>query len=266
MRIVCFGELLIRLSAPGREMLLQTPELRVHMGGAEANVAVSLARFGFAPSIVSIVSDNALGRAVIEELRRYGVDTTTIKTHAGRMGLYFLSPGAIQRPSQVLYDRADSSFALAPADLIDWAPILSGASWLHLSGIPPAISANAASAALRAAKAARQAGAKVSFDGNYRGSLWGGRAREAPGILGALLAEADLAFADHRDVALITGKTFDGDEHEQRQHAAATAFAAFPKLQRIACTARRVHSVDHNDLSGVMFTRDGVWTTREYAL
>ncbi|HVZ98932.1 MAG TPA: sugar kinase [Caulobacterales bacterium] len=266
MRIVCFGEVLIRLSAPGRELLLQRPELRVHVGGAEANVAVSLARLGLKSAVASVVPDNALGDAAIEELRRYGVDTTLVRTHAGRMGLYFLSPGAIQRPSQVLYDRADSSFALAPADLIDWTSALRGANWLHISGITPAVSPSAAAAALRAAKAARQAGANVSLDGNYRASLWGARSGEAPDILRALFAEADLAFADHRDIALITGKKTQGDEHEQRRHAAATAFAAFPNLKRIACTARRVHSVDHNDISGAMFTREGVWTTRDYAL
>ncbi|MES1201308.1 MAG: sugar kinase [Pseudomonadota bacterium] len=266
MRIVCFGALLIRLSAPGRETLLQTPELRVHVGGAEMNVAVSLAQFGVWSAAVSIVPDNALGRAAVGELRRYGADTSLMATHAGRMGLYFLSPGAIHRPSQVLYDRADSSFALAPADLIDWSPAFNGASWLHLSGITPAISANAAAAALRAAKTAKQAGVKISFDGNYRASLWGARAGEAPAILRALFAEADLVFADHRDIALITGKAAEGDEHEQRRHAAATAFATFPNLQRIACTGRRVHSVDHNDISGFMFTRDGVWTTRDHAL
>ena len=109
--IVCFGELLLRLGAPGRQMLLQSPVLDVLVGGAEANVAVSLARFGHDARMVGVVADNALGEAALGELRRHRVDTRAVQQVAGRMGLYFLTPGAIQRPSEVLYDRADSAFA-----------------------------------------------------------------------------------------------------------------------------------------------------------
>ena len=115
-RVVCFGELLLRLSAPGREKLLQSPQLEVRIGGAEANVGVSLSCFGHQVAAVGTVADNALGEAAAGELRRYGVDTTGLRKVAGRMGLYFLAPGAIHRPAEVLYDRADSAFALAAAD------------------------------------------------------------------------------------------------------------------------------------------------------
>ncbi|MGO4778079.1 PfkB family carbohydrate kinase, partial [Lysobacter sp. 2RAB21] len=106
-RIRCFGELLVRLAAPGRERLLQSPRLEVCIGGAEANVAVSLAHFGHEAAMLSVVADNALGHAAIGELRRHGVDTRLVDVAPGRMGLYFLETGAVQRPSAVLYDRAD---------------------------------------------------------------------------------------------------------------------------------------------------------------
>ncbi|HKZ72714.1 MAG TPA: PfkB family carbohydrate kinase, partial [Steroidobacteraceae bacterium] len=137
--VVCFGELLLRLGAPHRELLLQTPWLEVHAGGAEANVAVSLAHFGHAASMVSVLPDNALGRHCIGELRRHGVRTEAIRFGPGRMGLYFLSNGALQRASDVLYDREASAFANAPPDLIDWEQALAGAAWLHVSGITPAV-------------------------------------------------------------------------------------------------------------------------------
>jgi len=119
-RIACFGELLVRLGSPDGERLLQSPRLDVHIGGAEANVAVSLARFGHAAQMLGVVAANALGLAAVAELRRHGVATDGIVTAPGRMGLYFLTPGAVSRPAAVLYDRAASAFALADLGSIDW--------------------------------------------------------------------------------------------------------------------------------------------------
>src|SRR5690606_14615759 len=178
--VVCFGELLLRLAAPGRERLLQSARLEVCVGGAEANVGVALARCGHRVSIISTVADNGLGEAVVGELRRHGLDTGGVHRVPGRMGLYFLAPGAIHRPAEVLYDRAGSAFALAAADAYDWTALLAGADWVHLSGITPALGANTAAAALAAARAARAAGAKVSFDGNFRPSLWQAWNGDAP--------------------------------------------------------------------------------------
>src|SRR6188508_220523 len=150
-RIVCFGELLVRLSSSDGEQLLQSPSLQAHFGGAEANVAVSLARFGHAAAMVSIVPPNALGAAALAELRRHSVDVSGVLTRPGRMGLYFLTPGAVSRSSSVLYDRAGSALALAPPTAIDWRAALRGARWLHLSGIASALGENAAAANQRAA-------------------------------------------------------------------------------------------------------------------
>lgn len=256
--IVCFGEILIRLSAPDNELLLQSPRLDIHFGGAEANVAVSLSRLGGAARMVSVLPDNALGRAARDELRRYGVTVEGVGFAPGRMGLYFLTPGAMQRPSEVTYDRAGSAFAQAAPDAVDWHKALHGAAVLHLSGITPAVSANAAAAALRAAKAAREQGVTVSFDGNFRAKLWAASGGDGPAVLRELLAQADLAFIDDRDIALVLGHKFTTtDVSERRREAAWAAFAAFPELKRIASTFRIQHTVEHHDLSAVMFTRAG---------
>jgi 2-dehydro-3-deoxygluconokinase len=257
-RILCFGELLLRLGAPGRELLLQSPRLDVHVGGAEANVAVGLAHLGRDTAMVSVLPDNALGDAALGELRRHGVDTRAIQRGAGRMGLYFLSCGAIHRPSDVLYDRAGSAFAIAPRALIDWTPLLVGAGWLHLSGITPALGVESAAAALRAARAARAAGVRVSFDGNYRAKLWEAWSGDARGILRELMAEADIVFGDYRDIGIVLGGTAAHDDPRERHAAAArAAFAAFPKLTRLAATDRVQRNVDHHDIGALMAVRNG---------
>jgi len=260
-RIVCFGEILIRLSAPGRELMLQTPRLETHTGGAEANVAVSLARFGHDARAVSIVPDNALAHAALGELRRWNVDTRGVRIGEGRLGLYLLTPGAGSRPSDVLYDRAHSAFADAPADAIDWSAALAGADWLHISGVTPAVSANAAEAALRAMKAARAAGVKISYDANFRAKLWDARGGDPKSTLNALFAEADLVFAEARDIALLTG------EHPNTHaEAARIAFARFPNLQRMAHTERDIISADHHELSAHMHTRTAYTQTRSHTV
>ncbi|MCS3809758.1 sugar kinase [Xanthomonas sp. 4461] len=257
-RILCFGELLLRLGAPGHELLLQQPRLDVHCGGAEANVGVSLAHFGHDVAMVSTVADNPLGAAVLGELRRHAVDTRHVRRVDGRMGLYFLTTGAIHRPSEVVYDRADSAFALAPADAYDWPALLEGAQWLHLSGVSPALGADVAQATLAAARAARAAGVKVSFDGNYRPKLWQRWQGDARGILHQLFDCADVVFADYRDIGVVLGGEFPQDTLEARVEAAAQqAFAAFPQLQLMACTQRVAHNVDHHSLGAMLVPRSG---------
>jgi 2-dehydro-3-deoxygluconokinase len=263
----CFGELLLRLSAPNNELLLQTGSLTVHIGGAEANVAVSLARFGHTALMASVVPDNPLGQACIGELRRHGVRTEVIQTGPGRMGLYFLTIGAGHRPSEVLYDRADSAFAMASPGLMDWREILSGVRWLHVSGVTPALGPDAAQAALRAVRMARELGRSVSFDCNYRSKLWERWRGDARSILRDLIAESDLLFAEERDMALILGRDFmEGSAHERFEAAATEALAQFPHLQRIATTVRTQKSVDHHELAAKLMTRNGLWTTRTYSI
>jgi 2-dehydro-3-deoxygluconokinase len=263
--VACFGELLLRLSAPGRERLLQhQPAFDVHVGGAEANVAVSLARFGHHAELLGTVSDNALGEAALGELRRHGVHVGRVRRAPGRMGLYFLSQGAGLRPSEVLYDRAGSAFANTPAHAYDWPQLLQGTRLFHVSGVTPALGQATADAAIEAARAAREAGALVSFDGNFRAKLWAAWDGDPATILRTLIGEAALAFADHRDIAVVlgddAGMTHDDPTVEPGARfaaAAARAFHAFPRLQRIATTVRTQHSVDDHGLGALMATRDG---------
>lgn len=256
-KILCFGEMLLRLNPPEGEMLMQGDTLTVRPGGAEANVAVSLARFGAPTGIVTVLADNALGRGVRDEVRRHGVDTSGVVFKPGRMGLYFMTPGAVRRPSEVLYDRAGSAFVEHVDTAFDWPALLDGVEWLHVSGVTPAVGPNGTGAAIRAVEAAEAAGVKVSFDGNFRGKLWGEWAGDPPRTLGRMLSTASIAFADERDFALVLGKTFiSPNPHERRRMAAVAAFETFPKLERICCTLRVNESVSDQALSAVMLTRE----------
>jgi 2-dehydro-3-deoxygluconokinase len=266
-RVVCFGEVLLRLSAPGKELLLQSPRLEAHIGGAEANVAVSLRRLGHPSAVVSALPDSTLGRACAGELRRHGVATDAIQFRDARMGVYFLTHGAGHRPAEVLYDRANSAFATAPADAYDWDALLDGAAWLHVSGITPAVSATAAEAALRAMQSAHRRRASVSFDCNFRSRLWGARAQEAPPVLRRLCGQAHLLFGDERDIAFMLGLELeDAAGAEKRRRAADAAFDAFPHLTHMACTERARRSVDVQDLAGVLLAKSASWNSRPYPL
>ncbi|MEJ0098380.1 MAG: sugar kinase [Pseudomonadota bacterium] len=266
-RVVCFGELLLRLSAPAHELPFQSPHLEARFGGAEANVAASLAILGHRSAMVSALPENAAGRACAGELRRHGVDTSGVHFADGRMGLYFLTPGAMQRPAEVTYDRAGSVFALAKAASHDWPRLLAGASWLHLSGINLALGDEPARAALAALEAAYTAGIAISFDCNHREKLWGPRATRAPALLRRVLAMADLVFGNERDLALILETQFPQADGDQRFHAAATAaFANFPRLRWLASTSRQQHDAVTQQLHGLLATRDGFLTTRPHRL
>ncbi len=244
--------MLVRLTAPSGELLLQTPQLSAHVGGAEANVAIGFSRLGGEARMATVLPDNPLGRAARDELRRHGVDTGFVKFAPGRMGLYFLTPGAVLRAGEIVYDRAGSALAMAAPNLIDWTAALKGADWLHVSGITPAISADAGEATLAAVKAAAAANVKVAFDGNYRSKLWEARGTSGQAILKQLLDHATLAFIDERDISLILGSNAGN-----RQQAAQAAFDAFPRLQMVAATVRETHGVNDYSLGATLFTRSG---------
>lgn len=263
MTFVAFGELMLRLSPPGRELLLQTPKLEVNVGGAEANVATGLACLGHPVRMVSAVADNPLGGAAIGELRRRGVDASMVASEPGRLGLYFLTPGAGLRASEVVYDRAHSVFATRGADSWDWETALDGASRLHLSGITPALGAGAAAAAIAAADAATARRVPISFDGNYRAKLWEAWDSDPRAVLTRLIGQADILFGNHRDVSLLLGRHFSGDGADRRREAAEAAFDAFPKLELIASTARHVVDADSHRIAARVDTRAGGYQTDE---
>ena len=262
-RLVFFGELLIRLTAPGNELLMQSPSLSLHVGGAEANVAIGLAHLGHACAMVSKVPSNALGRGAVAAVRGAGVDCAAVTLHPGRMGLYFLSVGAGLRASEFVYDRAGSSFAATGPEDYDFDRLLAGAGLLHLSGITPALGPRSAESALAAARAAKRLGVPVSFDGNYRAMLWEAWDSDPRSVLTALIDSADILFGNHRDLSLVLGQEFSGDGEDRRREAAEAGFAAFPGLALIASTARHTVTADHHRIAARVDLRSGGHQTDE---
>lgn len=163
---------MLRLAPPGQLRFTQANSFEVIYGGGEANVSVSLANFGVDVAYVTKIPDNPIGQAAVNELRRYGVDTSRIVRGGERLGIYFLELGASQRPSKVVYDRKYSAIAMAQSGDFNWTEIFKGASWFHFTGITPALGDNVAAITLEACQAAKKAGLKISCDLNYRKNLW----------------------------------------------------------------------------------------------
>jgi 2-dehydro-3-deoxygluconokinase len=261
--VACFGEILLRMTAPGRELMLQKPRLDVYVAGAEANVGVGLANLGHEVRMVSRLPGNALGQAAIEALRRHGVDVSGIARTGDRMGLYFLTQGAGLRASEIFYDRKDSSFAKAGPEDFEWPALLEGVELLHLSGITPALGPRSAEAVLAAAEAAAERDIPISFDGNYRAQLWESWDSDPRSVLTRLVSRATILFGNHRDVSLLLGATFSGDGPDRRRDAAEAAFKAFPNLKMIASTARRVEDADRHRISARIDTPGGAAQTED---
>ena len=261
--VVCFGEMLLRLTPPGGVPLARANQLGVEVGGAEANVASALASLGQPARMLTVLPDNPLGRIARMRLASAGVDIGIIGTGEGRMGLYFYEPPTGALTGRVTYDRAYSAFALSAPDALDFAAALEGAALLHMSGITPALGPQGVELARAAVAAARKAGLPICFDGNYRANLWESWDSDPRAILTDLVGEATVLIGNHRDISLLLGETFSGDGPGRRREAAEAAFAAFPKLQLIASTARHVESGAIHRIAARLDLRSEHWQTEE---
>lgn len=261
--VVCFGEMLLRLSPPVGTPLVRADALATHFGGAEANVAIALASLGTPARVVTVLPDNDLGRAARATLRAAGVDTRFVCFAPGRLGLYFFEPPAGPRAGRVTYDRAASAFSLASANLFAFGTALHGAALLHISGITPALGPGGVKLARVAIAAAHAAGVPVSFDANYRAHLWEAWDSDPRAILLELIGEATILFGNHRDLSLLLDREFSGDGPDRRREAAEAAFAGFPKLQLLASTARQIINAGHHRLAARVDSRDNAWQTED---
>lgn len=248
--VACFGEVLLRLSPPGSELLAQARQFDIHFGGAETNVAVALANLGAGSRVISALPRNALGDLAIRVLRGHNVDTDTIARRDGRLGSYYFTNASGVRQGQVVYDRAGSVFASADSTAFDAPSLLAGADHLHISGISLALGDGPAGATLAMARAAREAGLTVSFDGNFRPGLWALTTRDPVPVITQAIELADVVFGNHKDASLLLGQEFSGDGPERRRDASEALFAAFPNIRMIASTARHVDARNVHQLVG----------------
>jgi 2-dehydro-3-deoxygluconokinase len=270
-QIITFGELMLRLSAPGHEYLLQNAVLSATFGGAEANVAVSLANFGNAVAFVSALPDNEVGDAAIMELRKFGVDASMIVRSPRRMGIYYTQTGSNMRPSKVIYDREGSAIACARREDFDWNQILADADWFHVTGITPAVSEALHDITLDALTTCAARGITVSCDLNYRAKLWkwGKPPRE---VMPAIVEHVDVLIANEEDCQQCLGITVDVDVDKGAVAATSYAgmirdlFARFPRLKHVAVSLRESNSADDNTWSGLLAGRDMTCLSPRYRI
>ncbi len=271
-RYVTFGEIMLRLRSTEHYRLFQTPILEATFGGGEANVAVSLALLGEDVSFITAIPKNAIGEAALMELRKYGVDISKIKmVPDSRLGIYFLETGANQRPSLVVYDRANSAIAEASPELLDFDTSLKDVTWFHITGITPALSQKAADSALLAVKKAKDKGATVSIDLNYRKKLWN-YGRTAPEVMCEIVKYADVVIANEEDIQKCLGIEATSDvtsgklEIDVYKTLAENVKESFPNIKVVAITLRESKGADHNGWSAVLHGQTGFYHSRHYEI
>ncbi len=261
--VVTFGEIMLRLSPPGRQRFGQAPSFEITFGGAEANVAVMLAQLGASASFVTKLPEHELAERAIQELRGLGVGVEHIARGGDRIGVYFLEQGASQRAGKVIYDRANSAIAAASAADFDWARILDGAKWLHWSGITPALSASAGTIVSEACQEAKRRGLTVSFDLNYRAKLW---TREAAGqALIPLMRHVDHCITSVEEARTVFGLTLD-DHEPHREEGAARRLQERFGFKTVALTLRSAETADSTGWGAMLWVEGKSFFSKRYEI
>ena len=271
-KVVTFGEIMLRLATPDYLRFNQSNQLTATFGGGEANVAVSLANYGIEASFVSRLPQNDIARACVMDLRKYGVDTSSIVYGGERLGIYFLETGAVARASKVEYDRAHSSIADIKPGMINWKEVLKDAGWFHWTGITPALSQGAADACLEAIRTANEMGVTVSCDLNYRKNLWK-YGKTASEVMPQLVEGCDVLLGNEEDAEKVFGikpEGFDASQTEGEVDAAEFESvcrqlqARFPRAKKVIITLRGSINANHNTWSGVLYDGKELFTAPTY--
>ena len=270
MRVITFGEIMLRLAPEGYYRFVQANSFGAIYGGGEANVAVSLAGFGIDAAFVTKLPKHEIGQGAVNSLRKFGVDTSLIVRGGERIGIYFLEKGASQRPSKVIYDRANSAIATAVESDFDWDKIFKGANWFHFTGITPALSDNAALICMAACKAARSKGITVSCDINYRAKLWS--CEKARDVMGKLMEYVDICMANEEDAADVFGITASQSEvttgkisHDGYREVAAALIKKF-SFKQVAITLRESITANDNNWGAMLCTGKDFYFSKKYAV
>jgi 2-dehydro-3-deoxygluconokinase len=259
-KVVTFGELMLRLSTPGYSRFLQSDKFIVTFGGGEANVAVALASYGEETFFVSRFPEHEIGEAAVQSIRRYGVDTRYVLRGGDRLGVYFLETGASQRPSKVIYDRANSAVTEMDGSMADWDEIFKDKDWFHWTGITPALGKKPQKAIVTACKAAKKAGVTISCDLNFRSKLW--TEKEAQAVMNPLMEYVDVCIANEEDAQRSLGFEAGSTDVEGADLDEAGYFQLARELkqsyefERVAITLRESFNASMNGWSAVLHDDD----------
>lgn len=260
---ISFGEILLRLSASSGERLSQATSCDVYYGGSEANIACALAQWGITAEHVGVLPDNEIGKAALQSIQRFGVQTHHINLQPGRMGIYFLEQGNSIRSPHVLYDRFHSAFSELNPEDFNWKEILSGAKWFHWSGITPAISQQAADACLKALQTANELDIPVSADINYRRVLWQ-YGKKPVDIMPKLIAKSKVIIGSPHDFENCTGISF--PPNAEFDESCNLLKSHFPNVELAVQTQRVEHDATHQELSGLLWRDHQVHQSKTYKL
>lgn len=269
-KVVTFGELMLRLAPDGYLRFIQSDKYEATFGGAEANVAVSLANFGLHATFVTKLPEHEIGQAAVNSLRKFGVDTSKIARGGERVGIYYCEKGASQRPSKVVYDRAYSAISMAEKSDFNWDEIFDGADWFHFTGITPALSDSAAEITLEACKAAKANGITVSCDLNFRKKLW---SKEKAGrVMGELCKYVDYCIANEEDAKDVFGIEADNTDIYVGKLDRNGYISVAQKLTEkfgfkgVAVTLRESVSANDNNWSAMLYTDGDAVFSKKYAM
>ncbi len=270
MKVVTFGELMLRLAPNGYYRFFQDDQLQATFGGGEANVAVSLANYGMDASFVTKLPTHAIGQAAVNSLRKYGVDTSKIVRGGDRVGIYFLEKGASQRGSVCIYDRAHSAIQEAAPSDFDWDAIFEGADWFHFTGITPALGENLVEICREACKAAKAHGVKISCDLNYRGKLW--TRDQARAAMTDLCQYVDVCISNEEDAKDVFGieaentDIYGGKLNKEGYKSVAKQLADKFGFEKVAITLRTSISASDNDWAAMLYDGENYCFSKEYHL
>lgn len=269
-KVITFGELMLRLAPEGYLRFVQSEKYEATFGGAEANVAVSLANFGLHAAFVTKLPKHEIGQAAVNSLRKFGVDTSEIVRGGERVGIYYCEKGASQRPSKVIYDRAYSAISLAVKSDFNWDEIFDGADWFHFTGITPALSDLAAEITLEACKAAKAKGITVSCDLNFRKKLW--TKEKAGRVMGELCGYVDYCIANEEDAKDVFGIEADNTDIDGGKLDRNGYISVAQKLTEkfgfkgVAITLRESISANDNNWSAMLYTDGNAVFSKKYAM
>jgi 2-dehydro-3-deoxygluconokinase len=259
-RVVTFGDIMMRLSTPGFSRFTQTNNFNVLYAGSEGNVASSLAILGIPSNHVTRFPDNDFGHAAAQALKKFGVETKHIIYGEGRIGVYFLENGSMQRSSRIIYDRYDSAFAFIRPGMINWDEVFKDVNWFHWSGITPAISQGAADVCKEAIAIAKEKGLTISGDINYRRNLWQ-YGKTAKDVMPTLIEQTDIVVAGITDMENSAGISGDSFESASRNF-----IRRFSNVKKITTTVRDSISSSHNKIAGQLWNGKELFQSRLYDL
>jgi 2-dehydro-3-deoxygluconokinase len=271
-KVVTFGEIMLRLATPGYERFSQATQFTATFGGGEANVAVSLANYGFEAEFVTRLPKNDIAQSCLMNLHKYNVCTKNVIYGGERVGIYFLETGAVARASKVVYDRAHSSIADIQPGMINWKEVLKGADWFHWTGITPALSQGAADACLEAIRTCNEMGITVSTDLNYRKNLWK-YGKKASEVMPALVEGCDIILGNEEDADMVFGIKPEGFEVSNTGgDVDATKFESvctqlmerFPRAKKVIITLRGSVNANHNTWGGVLYSDGKLYQSKRY--